>query len=259
MAGDAGAGNGSVAGDGAASGAGMPVSPGWPAGLSSYITYSLPGCCGPIGGNGPIKEELYLRSGIAVTFGEGQLGKLLNNDAGWIIQGGGRSLFFNPAQDAARTVDLALGHTVNSAEPAPPILILIGPPTAPVRHTVTVKGTQRTNVTLALGREWYLNGTADGSGGGLVWRAGADAGGRLGTARGDVLDTGMQPIRHLTDTIYGTVLSLHTDVEWKCGCCCTWMAGFRAEWDFTWSDLLKSPNNSDLQDVNFLGTIGVRF
>src|SRR4051794_27721008 len=34
-----------------------------PQGLSSWITYTRPDCCGPVGGQGPIKWELYGRTG----------------------------------------------------------------------------------------------------------------------------------------------------------------------------------------------------
>src|SRR5947209_7844341 len=38
--------------------------------LSSWLTYNRPGgCCSPIGGNGPIQSEVFLRSGISVPIG----------------------------------------------------------------------------------------------------------------------------------------------------------------------------------------------
>src|SRR4029077_17414579 len=40
---------------------------------SAYITYRSPGCCGPIGDEGPIQGELYLRGGPAVHVGGGFL------------------------------------------------------------------------------------------------------------------------------------------------------------------------------------------
>src|SRR5262245_65486297 len=80
---------------------------------SAYITYRAPGCCGHVGGEGPIQCELYVRSGVAIPEGGGFL-----NDAvgtGWFEQLGGRVLFFNTAETQATTVDLSLAYIYNSA------------------------------------------------------------------------------------------------------------------------------------------------
>src|SRR5262245_54848733 len=69
------------------------ASPSLPGTLSSWITYVKPDCCGPIGGNGPIMAELFLRSGVAVPVEGAIFGHIL--ETGWVIEGGGRSLFFN--------------------------------------------------------------------------------------------------------------------------------------------------------------------
>ena len=66
------------------------------------------GCQGPVGGNGPIGWETYLRSGVSLPFGGGPLARAL--DPGWVIQGGARSLFFNSAQDAAWTADFSVSN-----------------------------------------------------------------------------------------------------------------------------------------------------
>src|SRR5437879_2606956 len=59
------------------------------------ILRECPGCCGPVGKNGPIAYEWYLRAGPSLPLGG--TGGLANTvETGWLIQGGGRSLFFNP-------------------------------------------------------------------------------------------------------------------------------------------------------------------
>src|SRR5262249_4644434 len=121
----------------------------------------------------------------------------------------------------------------------------------PILGPVTLRDLNRTFGNLALGREWYLTGPMDSCG--LRWRFGCDVTGRFGTAKAR-----FDEIRHITDTIYGLGLALHTDIEKQCGCC-TWFAGFRTEWDYTWSDILQQQNDSNIQDVNFLITLGVRF
>jgi hypothetical protein len=91
---------------------GDPMQPGQPVNLclSDWIVGPHgPGCCGPVGGCGPIQEELYLQSGIDFPFSGGVFGHTLK-EGGWVIQGGGRTLFFNTEQDAAWVVDLSVSN-----------------------------------------------------------------------------------------------------------------------------------------------------
>jgi hypothetical protein len=221
--------------------------------LSSWLTYSRPDCCGPVGGNGPIDAELYVRTGPTITFGDGILAHLLNGAAGWDVQAGGRSLFFNAPQTAAWTVDLSLNYIYNHSktDPKPMIEVAASPTSPPTAIPVTLRNLHRTFADVALGREWYLHAPADACD--WRWRVGGDVGGRLGTAKAE-----FDEIQHRTDTIYGVVTSIHTDVEKPYGCC-TMSVGFRAEWDFTWMDILQRQNDSNIQDVNLLVTFGVRF
>jgi hypothetical protein len=141
-----------------------------------------------------------------------------------------------------------------------PLLTTTGTPPVLATDQVTVRNLSRTFVNAGLGGEWWLNTTADDCCGWKL-RAGFDSGGRLGTAKSDIRPMLVEnsPQRHLTDTIYGTFVAVHADVEKPCCGCCTFMAGVRAEWDFTWMDILKQLNNSNVQDVNLLVTFGVRF
>ena len=68
-----------------------------------------PGCCGPLGACGPVQEEIYLQSGLDFPFSDGVFGHTLK-EGGWVIQGGGRTLFFNPEEDAAWVVDLSISN-----------------------------------------------------------------------------------------------------------------------------------------------------
>jgi hypothetical protein len=102
-----------------------------------------------------------------------------------------------------------------------------------------------------VGREWWLTGPANNPG--LRWRFGVDAGGRYGTSRLDLHEA-----RHRTDVIGGAFAAAHTDLEWPCGGCCTFLVGFRGEWDYVWSDIIPG-SDGDSQDVNLLVTFGVRY
>ena len=62
-----------------------------PAALSSYILGTRPDCCGPMGGNGPIKSEIYIESGLALPVAGNIMARSL--EPGWDIQGGAAPCF----------------------------------------------------------------------------------------------------------------------------------------------------------------------
>src|SRR5208283_4598541 len=184
-------------------------------------------------------------------------------DTGWMIQGGGRSLFFNPDHDSAFTAELSLGYIYNNGNrPLDSFPLADAPiPGSPV----SVSTLNRTFGSLNLGWEWYLWG--DGfSADGPRWRVGFDAGMRYGTTRLDLHDfSGTNPVTVLSQYIrlnkwdYGPSVSLHSDFEYPCGCC-TFMAGLRLEWDdFFQNQIVFQTNNDDVADLNLLLTIGVRY
>ena len=213
--------------------------------MSGWIVHNQANCCSPFGGDGPINTELYIDTGPSIPVAGGILHHIM--ETGWDVRGGGRSLFFNPAVDAAWTIDLNLSYIYNHARPNPKV-----PSVNSTGSTIqaTLKDLNRTFVNGAFGREWYLNAPANAAG--WKWRAGFDLGGGIGSGLVDFVE-----LRHKTDTIYDVLIGLHSDLEVPCGCC-TFTYGFRAEWDYTWTDLIQR-NNGQLQDVNLLATFGVRF
>ena len=56
----------------------------------------------------------------------------------------------------------------------------------------------------------------------------------------------------------GVFLAVHSDLEIPCGCC-IFQAGLRSEYGYTWADILQRQNNSDVQDINLLFNLGLRF
>src|SRR5438309_1652554 len=66
-----------------------------------WIEYTRPGCCGPIGGDGPIGSEWFLRNGISMPVATGILHEALQT--GVMTEFGARALFFNPNTDKAWT------------------------------------------------------------------------------------------------------------------------------------------------------------
>jgi hypothetical protein len=241
-----------------------PLVPAGPPRLSDYILGTKPDCCGPLGGDGSISTELYLRWGPSFVLPGGFFGHTL--ETGWEVQGGGRALFFNTENDAAWTADFSISNVTNHGqhsdksallqilEPDP---ITGNPIHVPVR--VTVRDLNRTFANIGLGREWYLWGpaancpTCGEMNGGWNWRAGFDAGGRWGSAKLE-----LHEIKHRTEVIEGAFVAVHSDLEIPCG---GWIVvvGGRIEWDITWEHTLLQDTPEDLQNLNILMTLGVRY
>jgi hypothetical protein len=228
---------------------GTPPAQGGLPGLSQWITYQRPECCGNVGCNGPIWSELYLLNGVEIPIQGHIFGHVL--ETGWVIQGGGRSLFFNPSMDRDWNIDLSLSNILNRGQHSD-ILIPLNLPGSTTPVNVSVRELNRTYVNAALGREWYFRRAPDCWI--RTWRIGVYAGGRLGSEKVELYQT-----VHRTDVISGLFTGLNTDVEIPCGCCCTFLAGMRVEWGYTWSDIFQHQNESDIQDLNILFTAGVRF
>jgi hypothetical protein len=233
--------------------------PGGGIGTSSYMTYPrCAGCCGPVGANGPLGYEVYIRNGFNFPLGGNPFGTRLNT--GWDVDVGARTLFFNPELDAAWTVDLSVSNIHNGSNDFTTqynLTSIRGGPNGGgaviPSVNVAVRDLNRTYVNTAVGREWYMWGSADCSKPDVNWRVGFDLGGRYGTERLEVTTIG-----HRTDVIAGTFGAIHTDLEipWRC---CIFQAGIRAEYGYTWGDILQRQNDGDVQDINLLFTLGTRF
>jgi hypothetical protein len=228
--------------------------------LSRWITGPACDCCGPFGQR-TLGYEVYLRNGVSLPFGGGVLAKDL--DVGWAIQGGARVLIFDQPKLAAWTVDLGVTNINNPAQGEHPATLeniivpgpsnIFGQSTSQVLPSidVTFHRYNRTFVSAGFGREWYLWDPANSCG--FIWRAGFDAGPRYGTSKLD-----LNELPHRTRVIGGAFVSVHSDVEWPCGAC-IYQAGFRAEWSYTFSEILQDQNNADVQDILLMFNLGVRF
>jgi hypothetical protein len=254
--------------------------------ISQWLLYPrMPGCCGPIGLNGPIGYEIFARTGLAFPIGGGTLAHSLQN--GWYVEGLGRVLFFNPPEDRAWAVTLAVGNLnapsrhdvpsftltnvkVKTAVPAanspqaalagPQVQALIGQvaPGTPVTVVVpslnaSLAQYNQTWMSLYGGRVWYLWGSADCSRKTCNWRIGFDVGGRWATEKAD-----FNEIPHLTGTAGGVSVAGYSDFEIPYQCA-IFYAGIRTQYDYIWTDILQRQNSSNLQTFDLLFTVGVRF
>lgn len=235
-----------------------------PPGPSSWISYvRSPGCCGPLGCDGPISGEVYFRTGVSNPISGNFFGRLL--DSGWQVDGGARSIFYNAARTSGWTVDLGMTSIQNSSSTLINQVVLYNVKTSNALSSVpvvpiAVKHVHRTFANLALGKEWYLWGSGDKDAPGCNWRTGIDVGGRYGTTKVEInkLQIDNAHIPHLTDTIGGMLVAWHTDIMVPFGPG-FFIAGFRAEWSYTWSDVLQVQNQADIMDINILGTLGFQF
>jgi hypothetical protein len=241
----------------------------WPpqTGPSSWILYDqnpCGPCCGPIGGCGPIRMELFVDSGVSLPNGSDFVSRSLDN--GWMVGGGTRTLFFNRAETAAWNVDLSLNYIwnhgahseVQTLYPVPTTNALGG--VTDQLHPVSLANLYRTFVSLGAGRQWFLLGPT--FTGNTNWIAGVDGGVRYGLARIDLHDTVSESqFVRTTDQLYGGYVGVHTDLEIPHNCC-TFLVGARAEWsgmNLHTGSFFTTFNDQRIFDVNFLLTLGVRF
>lgn len=206
----------------------------------------------PVGRDGPIGQELYSMIGLTLANGNGVFGQHL--DGGFMIEGGLRTLFFNPEQTAAWTAKVGLTLQTNGGPGDTPTFDHFG-------LQVRIRDYFRFSGVFALGRDWFLYGASpigDGTG---TLRAGIDLGVRWGAQKVtfDVIDDPDEgtDYRFRTDNYGGVVLGWHTMLEVPMG---AWVlfGGLRAEYGYNWSELLPG-QNSNTHDVNLLFTTGFRY
>lgn len=232
---------------------------------SPWVGSSLAGaCCGPLGANGPVTYEVYVRTGPSLITGGGELKDLLKT-LGWNATGGSRTLFFNPSGDSAWAVDLGIGFTRNDGNLLSRTTnvdrsqLKGGVPSQTDLFSVGVTGMNRTSLNFGFGRDYFLNGP------GVVGletygntRFGWDIGGKWGTSSIDLVpENEPNGYRRRHSVYHGLSLASHYNWEipmksW------TFIVGARVEWSYYWMNLIP-PQDSDIRDVNLLMMFGVRF
>jgi hypothetical protein len=254
-------------------------------GVSEWLAHpSGPYCGGPVGGHGPIGSEVFLRTGVAIPLGDNIVSRVMG--AGFMIQGGGRSLFFDRDVSRAWTVELGIASVwLDGGDNRDTVTLRnfavrgINPANQQVDNIrtaaefpVSPSSMNQTYVQLALGREIWFMGTADPSEEGARARFGWDVGSRWGSARMVLHQAALENVadpfgrtqrirpelRPRNDVVGGLYLALHSDLEVPCGMC-LFHAGVRLEYGYIWSDILQPHNNADFQSINILFNTGVRF
>jgi hypothetical protein len=253
---------------------GQPVAPPAPAVLppgaypSPYFTDG-PGCCGPLGRHGRVGYEIYTYTGPTWAIGEGEFTRRLQT--GWMVGGGGRSLFFDTSHTTAWVADVGVSYQYNRGEEDDPIRTDVRQP--PLRNQFTgeitvrpdvltqvrVRALHRTNFNFGFGHDWWYRGAGSvGLEDAPNLRAGLLVGGRWGTAHVD-LEPVDQPggYARRQQVTHGVFLAAHTTCEIPMG---TWIlfAGLRAEWGYDWTNIVP-PMNGNMHSLNLLLTSGIRF
>lgn len=210
----------------------------------------MPGgdCCGPIGGHGPIGQEVYFRVGASFPLGNALIARGLNT--GWVVHGGGRSQFFDASGDAAWVLDGHLFYAYNNAA---------GEDFATVRgEPQTVRALHRSGVGLGIGRDYFLAGPGFVGG---MWdanlRYGWDVGGRWGAGHVD-LNPFLRPGQYARNyDVFGQpYFGLNATLEIPVGGYTTILGG-RLEYNYNFSDLL--PKQGSFQEVVGMFMCGVRY
>lgn len=251
----------------------VPGTTGLPPGsyASPWYGNSL-GCCGPMGRNGPVDYELYVQTGPNIPFGSGAFTDHLN--VGWGLNGGGRTMFFNPEGDAAWVVDLGLGYIYNRGKSDDFIDMFIRTPSLQQTNaagqtvvtpqadrfvTTRIRGLHRSSFNFALGRDWFLWGSGlPGGEDGWNLRVGADVGGRWGTAHIDLVPINTSDTYARRQKVFhGVTLGFHSNFEMPVGGW-IWFIGSRAEYGYDWLNIAP-PIKSDIQNVNLTFSTGIRF
>jgi hypothetical protein len=223
-------------------------------------------CCGPVGANGPVTYELFTRTGPSLIVGGGSDLSGATH-FGWMVEGGGRSLLFNTANDAAWTLSLSLMYAYNDGgdrifdvfarQPRNATTGLLNGPDQiqPFR----LRGLTRTGLNYAVGRDWWLNGPGPaGLEQGWNSRVGVDVGGNYGTIRADLLPIGnLNSYFRRYSVTNGVQFGAHWDTDIPLG---GWVffTGARIQYGFHWSNVIP-PLDGNFQDLNLLLTAGVRF
>jgi len=242
---------------------GLPNQPIPGAAYSPWCGDRLPGGL-DVGGNGPITYELFFRTGPNIIADAGGFNGTLDR-SGWVFQFGTRSLLFNQAADAAWVLDLGLSTTINRGRQLDRTIPVLaselrgGDPSNTFTIPLGVRSVSRTSFNYGIGRDWFFNGPGYlGQAPDTNWRFGTDVGGRYGTA-----SVGFEPqddpggYRRRQRIYHGIYLGTQLNWERNFG---GWilLAGVRAEYGYTWTNLIP-PLDGDIQDVNLMLTLGVRF
>jgi hypothetical protein len=187
---------------------------------------------------------------------------------GWTVQGGGRTLFMNPAGDAAWVLDLGIGYSYVGGNENRVYPVFTPQPRDP--QTGDLQGPDqllpfrarelnRTWFQYGIGRDWFLNGPGY-VGGECAWnsRFGLDVLGRWGNARVNLIPVN-DPENYLrkSSTLHALVLGTHWNVEVPMG---AWVlfTGVRLEYVYNWTNVVP-PQDGRIQDLNVLLNLGVRF
>jgi hypothetical protein len=243
-------------------------------GLSSWIRGDKYGCCDHVGNDGPIQSELMVSTGVAIPIGRtGQLQSVLQS--GLDVGVDARVQFFDPGMQTAWDIELGLDNVYNHAHAGtpmslkqtvpqnpnspvtapnaaggfPPVEVFFGQGSVP---GVTLQDLNRTYVDIGGGKEWYLWGAANSPGSKL--RFGLDGGGRYGTDRAE-----FHEIPHRTDVIAGLYAGVRLDYECPLAGNFVFQTGVRVQYSYTWGDIMQIQNNSDVQELLVLFTVGIRF
>jgi hypothetical protein len=214
-----------------------------------------------------IGYELYLQNGPTWPVGGSDLRHHLG--MGWMVGGGGRSLFFNTNHDAAWVIDLGVSYQYNRGDQDDAAGLFVRQPPVTVGGVTSaqpdkllpmvIHDLDRTNFNYALGRDWWLWGPgATGLSNGWNLRVGAMIGGRWGTAHVDLVSKTVPGVfSRRQNATTGVFVASHMTFEIPMGTT-IFFTGLEFQWGYDWTNLIP-PLTGDMASYNLLMTAGIRF
>jgi hypothetical protein len=229
-----------------------------------YCGPNAAGCNGPVGGNGPLTYELYFYTGPSfIVGGDKEINAALGT--GWAVSGGGKTLHFNEAADAAWVLTTGVTYLYSGGDrdyigvatrPANPT----GVPVAEPVNAYLVKAFNRSAFEFAVGRDWWLDGPAAvGQMCGSNTRVGFDFGGRYGhnSISLNPLPNPQGTYFRRSSIFHAFTIGAHYTTEVPMGAWIGFIGG-RVQWAYNWANMVP-PVGGNTQDVGVLFTAGVRF
>lgn len=225
------------------------------------------GCCGPLGGNGPVTYEITAFTGPNYVGGSDLADRL---SMGWMVGASARTLYFNRESTAAWALDLGLSYTFNKGHEDDPLFALdkgstttdqFGQTTTtpPTIKQFALRNLNRTSFNYGIGRDWWFWGPgAAGYESSWNLRWGANFGGRWGTAHVDMVPADDPEGYFRRQKVYlGVYGDVHFDWEVPVGGW-IWFSGLKLQYGYDWMNIIP-PLDSNISNVNFLMQTGVRF
>ena len=189
-----------------------------------------------------------------------------NHDAAWVLILGYSYIFNKGQNEVDNAIDVATPRQRQAIDPITGNLRFDGNGNVILERNpidglakYSVHSFHRQTVNFGIGRDWWLNGPATvGGESGTNWRFGSEIGGRWGVGHVNLIPVDNRN-NYLRRAGIHHGLYLGSSISWERPFGNTILyGGMRVQWTYNWMNYVL-PQDGDLQDVNILMTLGIRF